>query len=143
MTKSISEILKEAASRKKITDRAEVLQANDSPVLQGVLKLAFQKEIKWALPEGTVDYNETKSVDNQQVLFSEFGKFYMFLEGGMPELRQLKRETIFIQMLEALDPEDAKLILAIKDHVMPYEGITDRVVDLAFPGLIVRESVDG
>ena len=43
---------------------------------------------------------------------------------------------LFINMLEALDPDDAKLLLSIKSKVMPYEGITRELVKEVFPNLV-------
>ena len=46
----------------------------------------------------------------------------------------LKRETLFIGLLESIDPEDAKVLLAAKDKKL--KGITAAIVNEAFPGLI-------
>ncbi|NDB83826.1 MAG: hypothetical protein EB127_14045, partial [Alphaproteobacteria bacterium] len=59
-----------------------------------------------------------------------------FLEGGNNDLTKLKREQLFIGLLESLDKEDAKLLCAVKDKKLPYKGITQQVVKDAFPGLI-------
>jgi hypothetical protein len=43
---------------------------------------------------------------------------------------------MFIQILESIDPEDAKLLLAVKDKRIPYNGITQKLVKEAFPNLL-------
>jgi len=75
-------------------------------------------------------------VDQHHRLFTEARKLYLFVEGGSPNLKQLRRETLFVELLETVDPEDAKLLLAIKDKTLPYPGVTLDIVNQAFPGLI-------
>ena len=60
----------------------------------------------------------------------------MFLEGGNPNLKQAKREQIFIQMLETVSADDASLLLAMKNKKSPYKNITKSIINEAFPGLI-------
>ncbi len=64
---------------------------------------------------------------------------YLFLEGGNDNLTPLRREQLFISLLESIDKEDAKLMLAAKDKKIPYKGITTKLVNTAFPGLISQE----
>jgi len=136
MKLSISEILKKASQGVTDQDRANVLRAHDTVSLRQVLWTALDPRVKWLLPEGDPPYRPCDLVDQHHRLFTEARKFYLFLEGGNPNLKQLRREALFIELLESLDPEDAKLILAAKDKTIPYPGITIEVVNLAFPGLI-------
>jgi hypothetical protein len=132
----VSEVL-EAASQ--ITDRNErirYLQVNSSVPLHTVFQGAFDPKIKWLLPEGEPPYKPNDLVDQQHVFFSECRKMYLFIEGGNNDLKPLRREALFVQMLERLDPKDAKLLLAIKDKHIPYPGITEDVIKEAFPGLL-------
>mgnify|MGYP000237506748 CR=1 FL=1 len=46
------------------------------------------------------------------------------------------KEALFIELLEAVDPDDAKLLLAIKDKTLPYSGLDTDIINRAFPGLI-------
>jgi len=59
----------------------------------------------------------------------------MFLDPNS-KLPQLKKEVLFVGVLESLDPQDAKLLLAVKDKKMPYKGITKKLVAETFPNLI-------
>jgi hypothetical protein len=58
------------------------------------------------------------------------------MEGGNPNLKPIKREQIFIQMLEAVSADDAQLLIAMKDKKSPYKNITKDIVNEAFPGLL-------
>jgi len=136
MKLSISEILKKASQGATDQDRANTLRAHDTVSLRQVLWTALDPRVKWLLPEGNPPYRPCDLVDQHHRLFTEARKLYLFLENGNPNLKQLRREALFIELLESLDPEDAKLILAAKDKTIPYPGITIEVVNLAFPGLI-------
>ena len=68
----------------------------------------------------------------------EAEKLRYFVEGFYPDLNQNKREMMFIEMLERVDPLDAKLLVAIKDKKMPFPGITIQHVKEALPGLIAE-----
>lgn len=136
MILGVSEILEKAS---QITDRVErisFLQKNSSLPLHTVLQGAFDPRIKWLLPEGEPPYKPNDLVDQQHVFFSECRKMYLFVEGGNNDLKQLRRETLFVELLERVDPKDAKLLLAIKDKHMPYPGVTEDVIKEAFPGLL-------
>ena len=52
-------------------------------------------------------------------------------------VKDLKRETLFIEYLETLDPDDAKLLLLMKERnlVSKFKGITKHAVAQAFPGI--------
>lgn len=132
----ISEILKKASEITDDGQRAIWLRQNDSPTLRTILQGAMHPAVKWLLPEGTPPYKPCDLVDQQHRLFTEVRRLYLFQEGGNPNLKPIRREALFIELLESVDPEDAKLILAMKDKHLPFPGITPQVVNQAFPGLI-------
>lgn len=66
----------------------------------------------------------------------------MFVEGGNPNLKPVRREFLFIQLLESIDSEDAKLLLAVKEKKLPFKGITEKTVRQAFPDLLPLEGND-
>lgn len=137
MRLGISEILRKANDAPDDASRAAVLLQYDSPTLRYMLNLALNPMIKWALPEGNPPYKPNDLVDQQHRLYTEMRKMYLFLDGGNPNLNQTRREYLFIELLETLDPEDAKLVLAAKDKKLLYPNITMDVVNTAFPGLFV------
>jgi hypothetical protein len=70
------------------------------------------------------------------MLYSEYKKFYIFIEGSCPNLRQARRELLFVQFLESLHPGDAALMAMVKDKQLPYPNITPELVDEAYPRLL-------
>jgi len=136
MKLSVSEILKKASLIEDEGQRILWLRQNNSVALESVLRGAYDATIKWLLPEGNPPYKPNDLVDQQHIFYTESRKLYLFIEGGNPNLKQLRREALFIEMLEVIDPEDAKLLLAIKDKKIPYPNITPELVNKAFPGIL-------
>ncbi len=136
MRLGIAEVLKLASEQKTNEEKINVFRKNDSSALRTVLKYALDPAVKWALPPGAPPYKPAPYLDQQSMLYSEARRLYLFIEGGNPNLNPLKRESLFIGLIESIDPEDAKVILAAKDKKLPVKGITAAIVNEAFPGLI-------
>jgi len=136
MRLGIAEILKLVNQAPSREEKIEILKINDSAVLKTILKYALDPKIEWELPKGKVPYEPNPYVDQQGNLYTEARRLYLFVKGGHPTLKQMKREILFIQFLEGLDAEDAKVIVAAKDKKLPVKGLTVKLVNKAFPGLI-------
>lgn len=136
MRLGIAEVLKLASEQKTKEEKINVFRKNDSSALRTVLKYALDPAVKWALPPGAPPYKPAPYLDQQSMLYHEARRLYLFIEGGNPNLTPLKRESLFIGLIESIDPEDAKVLLAAKDKKLPVKGITSTIVNEAFPGLI-------
>jgi hypothetical protein len=136
MKLSISEILEKASKIENEQERVFFLRQNDSTTLRSVFQGAYDPRIVWALPEGDPPYKPNNLVDQQHRLYTETRKFYLFIEGGNPNLKPLRREQLFVEFLETLDPQDAKLVLSMKNKKLPYLNITSQFVHQVFPGLL-------
>lgn len=132
--RTLSSILQEAAEQKKIEDRVTVLRRYDSPALRSLIAHMFDPRIKFMLPEGSPPYRPSQ-FDTEARLLTEIRKLYIWVEGVGPQMPALKREKLFIDLLEAVDPEDAKVLLSMKDKKSPYKGLTLEVAMAAFPEL--------
>jgi hypothetical protein len=137
MRKGIAEILKEISEEKDaIKKKIMLANQNTNQGVMNMLRLAFDPEIKFNLPDGEPPYKPCSYLDQQAMLYNSIRKMYLFINDGDPKIPKAKREMLFINMLESLDPEDAKLLLAVKEKKMPYKGITKKLVTETFPGLI-------
>lgn len=136
MNLAIFEILQKASEISKKQEKVDFLRKMYNPALGIVLRGAFDPSIVWALPEGEPPYKPSDFPDTHGVLYNEVRKFYLFVKDGHPTLTQLKREQLYIQLLESVHPEDAKLLLSIKEKKLPYKGITANLIKEAFPGLL-------
>jgi hypothetical protein len=136
MHKSISEILAEV-EKAPAKDRVAKLQSYDSMPLRVILQYALDPRIEWLLPIGTPPYTPCEHLDQHGNLHREIRKLHNFIKGGgHPDMHALRREVLFIQFIEALDPADAILMCNVKDKKIPYKGINAKLVNSAFPGLI-------
>jgi hypothetical protein len=136
MKKSISSILKACAAGKTTNDKIALLQQSASDPMLAILKYAFDPSIKFVLPEGAPPYKPCDFLDQEARLYTELRRMYLFIEGGNPNLTKVKREFLFIQLIESIDKGDAELLVAVKDKKLPYKGLTASVVKKAFPNLI-------
>lgn len=138
MKLAVSEILEKANTLKTKKERIDYLRSNDNVALRGIIQLALDPKFIWSLPVGAPPYKPFRGVDNEGVLYSEMRRLYIFLEGGHPTLKQMRREQLFIQLLESVTPKDAEMLIAVKDKKLPYKGITRDVIHEAFPGLLTN-----
>ena len=140
MKLGVAEILTKIAKMPRRADRVTELQKHrDNSALMTVLQGAFDPRIEWMLPEGTPPYKKNDLPDAESVFYAECRKLYLFVKGGNDNLKPLRREALFIQLLESLAPADADLLCAVKDKKLPYKGINAQLVREAFPGLLPDE----
>ena len=137
MNKGVAEILEEAAKLETVEDRAEHLKKHNTPALQTALYYCYHNEINWQLPDTDPPYKPRgKEEDLQNVFKKDFRKVRMFVSGkDYDNIKPIKREMLFIEFIESLDPDDAKLILSIKNKKMPWKAISRHVAKKAFPEL--------
>ena len=132
----LHEILTKVNNAKDKSKKIAVLKENDSVPLRQVLKGAFDPNIKWDLPEGTPPYkeNDAPAGTEHTTLYTEARRLWHFVEGADQKLSKSKKEMMFIQMLEGLHADDAKLMIAVKEKELNtvYKGLTDAVVKEAF-----------
>jgi hypothetical protein len=93
---------------------------------------------------GTMNYNQTTSLGNASNLTEghttirkEFKRFYNFIKGGNDSLSALRRETMFIQMLEGLHPMEAEIVCLVKDkNLQSKYKITKEIVSKTYPDIV-------
>ena len=133
---SFHEILTKVNNAKDKPKKLEVLQKYDTNELRMFLKGAFDDKLEWLLPEGSPPYtpNEAPVGTEHTWLKQEVKRMFHFLKGGNPQLSQMKRDNMFIQMLEGLSEEEAKLLVWAKDNELNkhYKGLTSNLVKEAF-----------
>lgn len=133
--KNISWILKFASNLKTTEEKIECLRQNDVPAIRQVLQYTFHPNIKWLLPDTDPPYTPCQFDSSDSNFYKEVRKLYLFVEGGNPNLNQVQRERMFINMLESIHPEDALLLLSMKNKQLPYPGLTKSIINKAFPGI--------
>ena len=132
--KSIAWIL-EFASKLPEEEQIKCLQANDCEPIRIILQYCFHPSAKWLLPEGKPPYKPCEYPNVENMLYGETRKMYLFLDGGNNNLSPRKREKLYIELLECVTPEDAKLLVSIKDKKLPFEGLKPETIKKAYPGI--------
>lgn len=143
MRLGIFQVLEQASKQKGTEDKIKFLQENNSPALQTILKYAFDPSIVWDLPSGAPPYKPCPYPAQEMRLMAEARRLYLFIKGGNPNLNKIKREALYIELLESIHPDDAVLLNSVKEKKIPYKGINVKLVKEAFPGLIVEQENEG
>jgi len=132
----VHEIFTQINNAKDKPKKIEVLKKYDNPAIRQLLKAAFDPKIEWDLPEGNPPYiaNEAPAGTEHTNLLSEARKLYHFIKGGDNTINRLKKETMFVQMLEGLQQKDAEVLIAIKNKNLNnvYKGLTASMVKETF-----------
>jgi hypothetical protein len=105
------------------------LYKNDA-ALRIILMHAFVPQKKFILPEGEPPFKPAAEPMGMTPtnLFSELRRMYVFLR---EDLTPLKRESLFISLLEGVHPTEAKMLIAVKDQVLHklYPKITRKLLE--------------
>ena len=133
----ISEVLRKVSNAKTKKEKIALLQKHNSQALRSLLIWNFDESVISMVPEGDVPYtpNDAPVGTDHTRLEQESKGFYRFVKGGQDSLKSLKRESMFVQLLEGLAAEEAELLCLIKDGNLnsKYKRITKAVIQEAFP----------
>lgn len=103
----------------------------NSPLSQ-VFRFAFVKSEKWVLPEGNPPYTPYMGAigtsADDLLLVIRRGRFDYFTK--YKNVKPIKREELFIKLLEGVHASEAKVLLAVKDQELhkSYPNITYEVL---------------
>ena len=136
----VDDILDRVSSAKTRKEKIEVLQTYNNRGLRDVLKGAFDDTIQFNLPEGEPPYEKGSEKTYATTLMKQSKKFSYFVKTESKPTAGAKVETIFIKMLESLHPNEAQIVVWMKDKDLSgkYKGLTKKLVTDAFPGLIAE-----
>jgi hypothetical protein len=83
---------------------------------------------------GTEDFaNQTTKTS----IRNEYQNFYIYVRGGNDTISQIRKETIFINMLQGLHPLEAELMCLVKDKKITSKyNISFDVVKEAYPDIV-------
>jgi hypothetical protein len=123
-----------------IQEKATVLQKYDSLPLQDILKLNFDPDYNLLLPEGEPPFKKDTEVPegySESNLYVEHRRFYIWKDPNI-NLGKIRKEQLFIQMLEGVHWKEAEAVCLAKDKKLQakYKTLSEDVVRLAFPNLL-------
>ena len=163
----VFEVLDAASKQRSKAKKVEVLQRYKHPSLVTLFVWNYDSSIITLLPEGPVPYGTNRDDQNstgtlssriddavskmsemgstslgsqkqeQASIRAEYKKFYNFCKGGNPSLSNLRRETMFINILEGLHPLEAEILILVKDKNLERKyKISKEVVSTAYPEIV-------
>jgi hypothetical protein len=134
----VHEVLDLVDSQRTKAKKIQILQEYTDDALKAILIWNFDPTAISIIPSGPVPYkeNEVPVGTDHTSLRREWKNLYHFLKGGNDSLSTMRRETMFIQMLEGLHPEEAKIICLVKDKDLESRyKITYDMVQQAYPDI--------
>ena len=160
----VYEVFDACSKQRTKAKKVEVLKRYAHESVMAVLIWNFDETIVSLLPEGEVPYGSTKEDSNvtgtlsdkindavsmmresgstslgsqdqgKASIRAEYTKFYNFLKGGNNGLSSLRRETMFINILEGLHPLEAEILILVKDKKLRDKyKITKEIAGAAYP----------
>ena len=136
----ISDVLKQTAKLKTKVDKIDYLRKMNSTPLRDILRINFDDDIVSMLPPGAPPYKKDNMPDgmNYSTLQQQYRKFKYFFKGQYTYMNPVKRENMFLELLESIHPDDAQVFIDAKDKSLKYKGLTKKLVMDSFPNLIRR-----
>ena len=131
----ILELVDEARSKAK---KVALLREYENDALKSVFIWNFDPSVVSMIPEGEVPYNpnEVPVGTDHTSLRREYKQLYHFVKGGNDQLSSLRRESMFIQILEGLHPKEAEILVLIKDGQLNKKyKVTRDAVEEAYPDI--------
>lgn len=139
----ISEVLKAVHGRKTVDGKVKLLQQYKGDHIKALLIWNYDKGIESAIPQGEVPYKKNEAPANtagHTRLAHEWRTLYNFVRGGNDKLSQMKRESLFVQLLEGLHADEAELVCLVKDKELQSKyRISRSVVEQAYPEINWRD----
>ena len=134
----VTEILQKVSSAKTKKEKVELLQEYNNNALRAVLIINFDESLEFLLPDGEVPFtpNDAPVGTEHTRLAHEYKGLYKYFKGGDSSIKGMKREQLFVQLLEGLAEEEANLLVSAcnKDIQSKYR-ITKAAVAEAFPSI--------
>ncbi len=129
------EILAEVSKARSRDKKVELLKEHRNDALTAILIWNFDDTVISLLPDGVVPYNKSEAPlgTDHTSLRKEWRNLYHFVKGGNDSLSKTRRESMFIQMLEGLHPDEADILCLVKDKELGKKfKLTKPVVESAY-----------
>lgn len=108
----------------------------DDAMTSGNLTTAISFEVRRMHETGSFSLGSSDK-QGHTTIRREARNFYRFVKGGQDSLSNLRRETMFINVLTGLHPLEAEILVLVKDGKLEERyNISKDVVSEAFPDII-------
>jgi len=116
--------------------RKELLIQYRTEHLEKFLRYAFHPDVKFLLPEGSPPYNKGPVGVNSKLIYGQIRMVNYLTNEYQGNLTPLKREQMYIQLLESVSAEEAELIEQMKEKKLKITGLSYTLVKETFPHLL-------
>ena len=131
------EVLQKVSNAKTKKEKIKLMQEFNTNALRMLFIINFDDSVVSLLPPGDVPYTPNEAPDGTQhtILEKEARLLHHFFKGGS-NVSQVKREQMFVQMLEGLSAGEADTLIKAKDKQIGKRWkITKAAVSEAFPSI--------
>ena len=137
---NIFEILERVEKATSRADKIKILQTNESVALKDVLRATYDDVVQFLLPQGAEPpYEPAPESSPPTNLLKQNTQLRYFVDTPFArQVNSIKRERIFINLLESIHPQDAKVMLKVINKQQLGKGITKKLVQEAYPNLISK-----
>ena len=132
---NVVETLEMVGKAKTREEKKQILLDRENFATKAILQLNYHPDVKWKIPKGAPPYTPSENQADASLHF-EVKKQDYYVDPSPHDIPMLRRESMFVQLLERLDPKDAKLIIAMKDKKITYKGLSYKLVKDTWPDLL-------
>ena len=131
----LGEIVKRVRLAKTTDEKVRLLQKYRDKHLEDVFVFAYHPNCVWLLPETEPPHTKNpKAADLQNQLRFRMKMMTQFVQTAQSsKMKQLKRESNYVMLLESVDPDCAELLLEMKSGKI--KGIPATLIRKAYPDL--------
>ena len=109
----------------------------DQTTYSGSLSTRISEEIRKMHEVSSFSLGNTADDSGRTTIRREFKHFYHFIKGGNDGMSKIRREAMFINILEGLHPLEAEILCLIKDKQLDTKyNITKEIVSQAYPDIV-------
>lgn len=142
MTYTIPEILEMIEKAKTKEEKVNLFLQYQSDPLIVLMRLNFDPMLWMDLPEGDPLFKKETDVPvghSPSNIYKEFRRFYLWL--SPQNISKVKKETLFIELLESIHHTEAEVLLLCKDRKLEtkFKTITEDIVRQAFPNALTSK----
>ena len=139
----VHEILEAVDSERVKTKKLEILLTFGDDSFKMVMIWNFDETVVSMLPDGPVPYqpvegdvqaNREQGIPQRTTIRNSARQFYRFVKGGDDAMNKIKRESVFINILQTLPEPEAEILVLVKDKLLTTKyNITKELVAEAYP----------
>lgn len=135
----VHEIFAAVVAERTKDKKIGILQQYNENFIKALLIWNFDPSVQSILPEGDVPIQPRENADEVKPssnIRKEWTKFYNFVKGGNDAMNRLRKETLFINLLESFHPGEAEVLCLVKDKKLQTKyNITKELVSEAYPDI--------